>query len=358
MHDMYWVQEWARVRQKEIVRYSKSFIIHQVYTTILSEEEIITAFEEIWNLYFEIYGEITLSPEVFGMPLHKIGDFNSFTRQARESRSAPYRPFALLYYLFLSGEFQTNDFIVDIKILNENNNIKNQRNIFKAFENYGFRFEGLKNSKISKQDITIEYPDNKNVIIVLKYMAEKANTTDKLNDFLSCHYKLLQDDFDTANYGDGADIVSDKMHTDDEKKIIRRMDSLLSEDGYFAKEKSWNEGLGYAYYDKESTMLRNGPYHYWLLSWKTELILYLRIRNASRCMEYLDGCPESIKDIFRKSDEGCDNRKIGTCKFGQEYSFEDKMHWKCGCCNAPFYFKPLEEDIPHYIKLLEIGLKK
>jgi len=358
MHDMYWVQEWGRVRQKEIVRYPKSFIIHQAYTTMLSKEDLIVAFEEIWNLYFEVYGEITQSPEEFGMPLHKIEDFNAFTRQARESRSAPYRPFNLLYHLFLSGEFINSDFIVDIKTFREKKTIKNQQYIFKAFENYGFTFEGLKSEKISKQDIRIEYPDNKNVIIVLKIMAEKANATDKLNDFLSCHYKLFQDDINTANYGDGADIVADKMHTDDEKNIIFKVDSLLSKKGYFSKEKSWNEGLGYAYYDKENTMLRNGPYHYWLLSWKTELILYLRIRNASRCLDYLKRCPESIKDIFRKSDEGCDSRKLGTCKFGQEYNFEDKMHWKCGCCNASFYFKPVEEDIPHYIKLLEIGLKK
>ena len=358
MHDMYWVQEWARVRQKEIVRYPKGFLVHQSYTTMLSKEELFVAFEEVWNLYFEVYGEIIRLPELFGMPLHKIEDLNAFTRQARESRSAPYRPFYLLYNLVLSGEFQNSDFIVDIGKVRERNTIKNQRNIFKALENYGFTFEGLKNGKISKQDITIEYPDNKNVIIVLKYMAEKASATDNLNDFLSCHYKLFQDDVNTANYGDGADIVADKMHTDDEKNIIFRMDSLLSEKDYFAKEKSWNEGLGYAYYDKESTMLRNGPYHYWLLSWKTELILYLRIRNASRCIEYLEGCPESIKDIFRKSDEGCDSRKTGTCKFGQEYSFESKIHWKCGCCNAPFYFKPVEKDIPHYINLLEIGLKK
>ena len=67
---------------------------------------------------------------------------------------------------------------------------------------------------------------------------------------------------------------------------------------------------------------------------------------------------DKVKDIFRESDKGCDNRQIGTCKYGQKYSFEGKEHWKCGCCNAPFYLKPIGKDIPHYIKLLEIGLKK
>jgi len=32
--------------------------------------------------------------------------------------------------------------------------------------------------------------------------------------------------------------------------------------------------------------------------------------------------------------------------------------WRCGCCSAPFYFSPIKDDIPHYIKLVELGLKK
>lgn len=32
--------------------------------------------------------------------------------------------------------------------------------------------------------------------------------------------------------------------------------------------------------------------------------------------------------------------------------------WHCGCCGAPFRIHPTAEDIPHYIKLMELGGKK
>ena len=76
------------------------------------------------------------------------------------------------------------------------------------------------------------------------------------------------------------------------------------------------------------------------------------------CLDYLKHCPDTVKQIFLRGDSGCKNRLNGTCKFGQEYSIDGDTYWRCGCCNAPFYFKPIKEDIPHYIKLVELGLKK
>jgi len=105
------------------------------------------------------------------------------------------------------------------------------------------------------------YPNNNGVMLVLKLMAEKAHTTNRLNDFFSCHYKLFQDDMKTANYGMGADIVADKMHNEEEQEFIYEMDAILRGMGYFAKPKEWNEGPGYAYYDKESVMKSNPMVH-------------------------------------------------------------------------------------------------
>jgi hypothetical protein len=42
-----------------------------------------------------------------------------------------------------------------------------------------------------------------------------------------------------------------------------------------------------------------------MISWKGNLRLMLRIRSAEKCMDYLDSCPEEIKDMFRHSDRGC-----------------------------------------------------
>jgi hypothetical protein len=83
--------------------------------------------------------------------------------------------------------------------------------------------------------------------------------------------------------------------------------------------------------------------------------LAIRLRNVANCLAYLETCPESIKSHFRHGDLGCKNRP---CKSGVEYNFEGQTYWRCGCCHSHFVFKPLSTDIPHYLKLVELGEKK
>ena len=42
---------------------------------------------------------------------------------------------------------------------------------------------------------------------------------------------------------------------------------------------------------------------------------------------------------------------------GVKYIFEGEEKWHCGCCGAPFKLHPVEEDIEHYLKLVELGRK-
>jgi hypothetical protein len=358
MEDIYWIQEWAKLRQNEVVRLPENFEIHDCFLKHIKRDDFELAFKEMWNIYINIYGDIADFPERFGMPLYKRADYKSFTVQERESRSAPYRPLKLLFNLLISGNLESGNLIIDTNAFKAVNDVKNVHNLFERLSDYGFLFEGLKNFKVTKQNIIVIYPDNANVLVVLKLMADKANKTNRLNDFLCCHYKLFQDDMNTVNYGYGADIVADKMHTEQEKQFIYSMDAVLREKGYLTNTRGWNEGPGYAYYEKESDMKTRGPYHYLMLSWKTKLVLYLRIRNASKCLEYLEQCPDTVKQMFLWSDNGCNNRRSGTCKMGQEYTIDGNTYWKCGCCNAPFHCSPNIEDISHYIKLVEIGLRK
>ncbi len=358
MEDIYWIHEWAKIRQDEVVRLPDSFDVHSCFLGCISRADFDFTFKEIWNMYVNMYGDIAKSPDIFGMPLYKPEEHNYFSTQARDSRGAAYRPFQVLYNILNTGEFSGGDFIVNINNFKAINKVKNTHIIFERLGDYGFFFEGLKNYKVTNQDITMIYPDNSNFILVLKLMADKAYKTNRLEDFFCCHYKLFEDDMNTMNYGHGADVVADKMHTEEEREFIYALDEELKKRGYFANQRGWNEGPGYAYYDKESLMKSKGPYHYWIQSWKTHLILYLRIRNATRCLEYIDQCPDSVKQIFLGGDSGCERHVNGTCKFGQEYTIYGNTYWRCGCCNAPFYFYPNKEDIPHYIKLIEIGAKK
>ncbi|MDF2672286.1 MAG: hypothetical protein K0R09_551 [Clostridiales bacterium] len=358
VENIYWIQEWAKVRQSEVVRLPDSFEVHDCFLNHMSGEEFDSTFKEIWNVFTSIYGDIAKFPETFGMPLHKSQEYAYSTKEARESRNAAYRPLKLLYYLLIAGDLQNGTIIVDVNKFKAINDIKCVPVILERLSNYGFYFDGLKNFKITSECIYMLYPDSSQILTILKLMADKAHITNRINDFLACHYKLFQDDMNTANYGYGADIIADKMHTKHEKEFVYAMDAVLSEMGYYVGSRESNEGPGYAYYSKESEIGKKGPYHYLMSSNKTKLLLYLRIRNVSKCLDYLKECPDSVKQIFLLSDTGCSNRTKGTCIHGQEYAIDGSTYWRCGCCNASFYFSPIIKDIPHYINLVKLGLKK
>ncbi len=236
--------------------------------------------------------------------------------------------------------------------------LKNTGILFERLSDYGFYFEGLNGFKIKKKNIELTFPDNANVLAVLKLMADKANHTSRLNDFYTCHYKIFKDDLYTADYGRGADMVADKMHSEEEKRFVFEMDLVLKKMGYLSQALDWNEGPTYAYYGKESELKSKGPYHFLMVSWKTKLLLFLRIRNATKCLDYLKTCPDTVKQVFLWSDSGCKKRIEKSCQIGQEYTIDGTTYWRCGCCNAPFYFSPRIEDISYYLELVRIGLMK
>jgi hypothetical protein len=372
MPNKFWVNEWAAVRRDEVVKLPKDFIIHNDYLSLLDKEAFIRAFSQIWEIYISIYDDISKNPDIFAMPLYARNEYRYASKQTMESRWAPLRPFVLLYNLFVSGEVNNGDFIVNIPKFKEviktkptmkNVAVKNMDVLFKRLQDYGFEFQGLNNGKIPKDNncFTVTYPDNPDVLKVLYLIASKAKNTNRLHDFCRCHYKLFKDDKNTTDYGHGVDKVADYMHTKEEQEIIYTLHAKLTEKGYFAAEREWNEGLGYAYYKTKHESETKGAYHYWLVSNKTKLNLFLRVRNVTKCLDYLRSCPASVQKIFindnLSSNKGCRRHGDGTCKHSFAYELDSTKYLSCGCCNAPFQFAPKLQDIEHYLALLELGLK-
>jgi len=111
MEQVYWVQEWAKIRQDEVVRLPDNFNVHSCFLNSISKAEFHSVFKELWDLYINIYGDIVKSPERFGMPLYNIEEYNCFSTQARDSRTAPYRPFHLLFNMLISGAYVTESLL-------------------------------------------------------------------------------------------------------------------------------------------------------------------------------------------------------------------------------------------------------
>lgn len=358
--DLYWVEEWAAIRRNELVPLPEEFSVHEDFLKSIDYEEFVSAFRQVWGMFACLYEDMAKHPDSFGLPLYKRDECDYFSPQAREARNAPHRVFIVLYNILVSGQMIGHELIFDAAKFKTVNDVKNSPLLFERLQDSGFVCFGLKEHKFPKTEtgITISCPDNRWVLAVLKQMAEKAERLNRRRDFLICHYKLFQEGLSEANYGNGADIVADQMHTERERDFVYALDEALKKLGYWGHERSWNEGVGYAYYATQKEMQAKGTYHFWLLSWKSTLKLYLRIRNVEKCFEYLQECPDSVKQIFLRNDEGCAKRHNGSCKSGVRYRLNEIDYWRCGCCNAPFYFEPQIENITHYVKLVELGVKK
>lgn len=366
MKDMYLVSKWALIRRGELVDIPDQLDIHPDFLKKLSHVEFESALRDIGEMFHQMYTDIAKSPERFGLPLYKTDEYDYFSNQAREARKAPWNLFYFMLCLFACGDFNENVFITDTAKVREMNKAKKTNLLLEALCDYGFVFNGIKKYNLASGDsLEIDYPDNRNIIEVLSLIAKKVKNTQLKdvknyysceiafgNAFIGWNYKVLAEDMHTCSLAEGCDFVADKMHNEADKEVIFSMDKILIENGYTVMQQGLNEGPCVRYCPK-----RAKTYDYALTSDEGELYLELRIRNAAKCIEYLKECPERIAEAFRHSDNGCQNRINGSCKYGVRYTFENEEKWHCGCCGAPFKLHPVKEDIPHYLKLLELGGK-
>jgi hypothetical protein len=326
---MNWIYEWALVRQSEMAYISDEKLnINPDFLQTLTHEEFETAFRDIGKLIHKIYGDIEVNPEKFSLPVYDVEKYGYASNQARASWRAPWEPIQILMSVSLNEPL---------------NKITKLKKKFDALTEYGFIITQ------SAAGFNLEYPDNPNVVTVLKLVAEKSRGFSHYsNPFYSWNPRILySDDINDFN------TLYDKMKDEADRTFVMQFHEKLVKDGYSFEENNWNEGPGIRYHKRS----KNEPYDFRMLKNKFTLQLMVRIRNAEKCMDYVSICPESIKDIFRSNDNGCANKHKG-CNKGVGYVFEGEEKWKCGCCNAPFVFHPIATDIPHYIKLIELGKNK
>lgn len=380
MEQKYWVSEWAKRRKDEVVPLPKEYFIHSDYLKQSEPDEIRAAFAEIHAFTMRLYEDIAQFPDAYGMPLHLKTDYRIFSNEWRDSGQAPYRPLVLLYNLLICGDIENNAVNVSVEkfktlkappiaLSGIDQKIKKAPMLFQKLTEFGFVFEGLKNNKPSGSHIVITYPDHAEVLYLLKQLADKTRLTDRIADFLCCHFRLLQNDMETADYGTGIETVADRVHTDKERDFCHQLHNALTEEGFCAMPYRGIECYGVTYYRNEKLMNTKSPYSFRLVSRdfdfnnqndeQEKIRLLLRIRNVSNCMDYLKTCPESVNFIFTAySNPGCAKHANNTCKHGVGYEIDGKQYWRCACCEAPFKFKPKTEDIPHYIKLMDLGEKR
>jgi len=354
------IRKWAMIRRNELVDIPDSFAIHADFLGKINVHDFRQAFEEIGKLFSEIYLNQGQQPETFGLPLYKENEYNYFSKEAREVRTAPWKFFYFFLYLFATGEQSENQLkstLADVKKEYRYYKVKEAKKYLEVLEQYGFAIQD------TKAQICISYPPNSNIIVVLSEVAKKVKRTQLnevgnclshqvsfANGFISWNYKILEENKNTCMLGKDYQLVADKMHDKADQKVIEHLNHIFLNGGYTWKTADPNEGPSIRYFNHRST------FDYALTSIEGKLFLELRIRKPEKCMELLKVSSEEIMDMFRQTEEGCQNRLNGSCKCGIKYKFENAVKWHCGCCGAPFKLHPVEKDIPHYLNLVEKGI--
>lgn len=356
----YWTERWSELRKKELITYPDAFPIHEVYEKHYGREELMNGYKELYRVFFSTYSDMAQDAKKMLLPVFDLSQYDYFSNEARRSRKASYQYAHILYALGCSGSVkQRGELCVPIHELMQRCKelkITNLNAHLKILEDYGFMMDGLPGgrTKGAADYIIIRYPDNENLISTLHVLAVKAQKTDRLSDFCRMNYKLFADDWSTADFGNGADFVSDLLKSDRDKRIAQQIHNELSNRNYFFNTQVWNEGPQIRYYIKEADCKRNANSIFWLASMETELRLFFRISDMEKVVEYASACPESVIYTFMQSDNGCMKRGNG-CVSGMSYHFRDKQIWRCGCCNPNFQAAPTEEDYIYYINAAEMA---
>ena len=77
MKDKYLVSHWAMIRRNELVDIpQESLVIHPDFLQKLSKDEVECAFREIRDIFYQIYMDISNSPEHFGLPCYNLNEFD------------------------------------------------------------------------------------------------------------------------------------------------------------------------------------------------------------------------------------------------------------------------------------------
>ncbi len=358
----YWVERWSELRMKEMIRYPEKFVIHNDYIKLLPEEDIRNGFSELFDVLYQIYRDASLDVEGMLLPAHDMNEYRYLSKEERLSRGASYKYAKLLYALGSVGELSnSNELHINpgkFKILCKELGITGINGCLEVLTGYGFVLDGLINGKIKDgSEFVLQYPDNGNMLIVLNMLAVKAGNTDRLMDFCRLSYRLLADDWNNANFGNGIDVVADLLSAQESEVALLIHEELMKRN-YHINFQEWNEGPQIRYFIKETDCIKNTNASFWLVSMETSMRFYFRLKNMKEALALIENAPENIKQSFLVSDNGCPNRYAGRCVAGISYELCGNTIWRCGCCNPNFQVVPSKDDYIFYIDLVDSIARK
>lgn len=205
----------------------------------------------------------------------------------------------------------------------------------------------------------IAYPDNPNVMIAFKAFSMTVspefhdNRHSICKDFYMFHHRLFSTHTGQPPGSDLSDffqVVSASKNQlpgaqdINQPSFLEPFHQQMAEKGYTTR---FNNS-----YDWKVDFYKGGKYsyHYCLLQ-EDDFSLRLKLSLINQYINYLDSCPDRMQQVFihHPPCQHCRER----CALRVEYEYRGVHHEACVCSIFSF-FNPQTEDIPHYMRLVEL----
>lgn len=365
----------ALKRRSELSELPKKLDIHESFLTTMNAEEFSTAFRIVHTFFYELLTDIAKDPIRFGLSALEVEKMHGGP-ETSEALIAAGWPFYLLLYLFACGKVANGAFIVDVPSFRKANKgrktVKHCENYLKIFSEYGFVFAGLNNYKIpnNAEAFTIEFPDMPAVVDVLHLVADKCYNYIESNGFalfFSLNFRLIAQARNEMTF-EGYELLADGLKSRTEKEFVSFFHESMKKDGFLCKSVCNHDGPVIRYFENEKQSVylfeiafNSIAFNGIMTTQGYSINLKLRIRDAKSCLEYLEQCPETIKDMFRQDFRQpapeCVSKQF--CDKSLNYIYEGENRWHCACYGASFQGVPIITDnIPHYVALVKLGKTK
>jgi hypothetical protein len=264
----------------------------------ISKEEFIEGLKSLTDNIKEIYSDMIQNPEEYGLPLVEDIEYTPFNPKAAESKGSAARLVATLKALVQCGELSDGEIIVNKKLFSElckskDYKVTNSTMILKKLSDFGF-FVGCFNGKglDKNSDIfTFSYIDNKDITHVLYGFMKNKPLKDPLLS-LNYYWAIKQEDRPADNH----QMIFAEYLNGEEREFYKRFDEYMESEGF-----PTGSAADYRYFSIEYVIdAKNEKRIARCHSDYGKLQIRLQLHKSGSYIEYIEGLPERIKQMFRK----------------------------------------------------------
>lgn len=347
---IYYVQIQAKRHENLMQQVPDDMEVCEEFLEGISKEEFIKGYKDLHGILKNYYKTARIKPESLNLPLYDIEKYRALGSEARDSHTALLWIPTLLYALGNGGELFGDKLKVDIKKFDEclkSHKSKHLPSQMKYLQDSGFTFTNWngKNFINKSESCIVEYPKNKNVLIVLKAATRKAKKVEenprepqkfdlyRITQYMHLFPTLFKDNTDTLEEYDDEYMISvlKKPYNEFLPEFISFMKEqgmTLRYDGTLAKNRFYDEKGKDTLNHIEYTDYRYG------IDGEGKLVLRLKLNHPDQYMSYIEELPNEVKKTFKDvfcghCTENCNRRIV--------YTIDGEKKESCGCFSFMFW---------------------